>query len=187
MIEDRRYICIIYLTANFVLAVRKKSVSYIEHLIKYEVGLDFDRSSWWEVQDSDPVLTEICSLIEKGQAPVTKNKVLKRDFYKKYGDKLYDPGDLKRLYRMFLKGDLELNKNGILVKRHLDFKAIVLPQKLMKSVLSIVYDMFNGLTKSQLKKIVLERFYNMRMDQEIELFFLKLEILEEDKTLRTCA
>ena len=55
-----------------------------------------ENSGWFEIQNSDPVLCELCSLIEIGQAPTSKNKVLKLDFYNKNGDKLYDPGDLKR-------------------------------------------------------------------------------------------
>ena len=99
------------------LSLNKNTVSYIEHLVKFEAGLDLQNSGWYEIQDSDPTLSELCSLIESGQAPTSKNKVLKRDFYKKHGDPLENPGDLKRLYGRFRKGDLQLDEKGNWMKR----------------------------------------------------------------------
>ena len=109
------------------------------------------KKAWLDVQNEDEVHIELRYLIESGQAPAKKGT--KGDFHK-----------LKLLYNLYSKGDLKVDKDGlVMVRQHGQDRsgwATSIPYKLFPGLCQALHLQFHHPSKSQLTSLVSRYFYS---------------------------
>ena len=108
-------------------------------------------SAWISLQRKDPVLKKLNMLIQSGQKPEAK---------KTRGDNTI----LKTLYNQFTKGDLTINKAGLMTVRTYDDAGIarnqiVVPSSLFPGLVAALHIKLQHPTKFQMGKLIARYFY----------------------------
>ena len=124
----------------------------VEEVTSGEVNMPFtSKKAWLDVQNEDQVHIKLKYLIESGQAPAKKGT--KGDFHK-----------LKLLYNLYSKGDLKVDKDGmVLVRQHGQDRSgwvTSIPYKLFPGLCQALHLQFNHPSKSQLTSLVSRYFYS---------------------------
>ena len=123
----------------------------VEEVTSGQVAMPFiSKGAWLDVQKEDSVHIKLRYLIESGQAPAKKGT--KGDFNK-----------LKLLHNLYSKGDLKVDKDGlIVVRQHGQDKSgwvTSVPYKIFPGLCQAIHLQFNHPSKTQFTNLISRFFY----------------------------